>query len=101
MNKKYIRRYEVRPHPVQVLPDPTHGRKNSAVWNSINWENTNHAIARHLGCDDRTVMHQRFRRGYPSYPRGGNHRTHPEYRPLTPLQRRHYGVEPLPERVVL
>lgn len=98
---KYIYPYIKRESPVQVLPDPTHGRKNSGVWNSINWENTNHAIARRLGCGERSVMHQRRRRGYPSHPRGGNSHTHPEYRPLTPAQLRRFGVEPLPERVVL
>lgn len=101
MRKSYTRHYPQRDQPVQILPDPVHGRKNAHIWNAVSYENSNHAIARRLGCDERTVMHQRRRRSYPPFPRGGDPRAHKSYQPLSATQLRRWGLEPLPERVVL
>jgi hypothetical protein len=83
------------PTPVQILPDVKNGRHNTNIWNRVNFTmNTNHAIARRLGCDETSVAYQRAKRGIPAKQQGGRHRE--GYREFTPGQMRRRGIGPLP-----
>ncbi len=52
----------------------TKGRQNWSIWNRVNWDNSDMAIARRLRCNRRAVKYQREKRGLPpsDAPRGGS-----------------------------
>ncbi len=89
------------PTPVQVVPETIKGRHNGSIFNRVNFTmNTNHAIARRLGCDETSVAYQRAKRGIPAKQQGGRHPV--VYREFTPGQMRRRGIGPLPKgRIIL
>lgn len=60
-----------KPLIVELPENPRDGRKNTAIWNRIDFSNTDAAIARALRVDARSVAAQRKKRGVPSPGRGG------------------------------
>lgn len=89
-----------RPKPAQILPEDFRGgRRNHWIFNRVNYANSNHAIARRIGCSEATVRYHRALRGIAPKQRGGRH---PEnYRDFTHTQRRWLGVEPLPVKKII
>lgn len=59
-----------------IIPLPTHPMnlwRNDDIWNTVDWRNSDSAIARAVGMNPKSVSYQRRKRGLPKRKRGGWH----------------------------